>query len=122
MNKTLQTLLLLVIAVVIALVLFRWVFPSSEEVEKLKKQIAETQAFVDSLQHVNQTLLEANAALQQAEQLIRARNDSLQEVSNEQTARLAQLGRRARFFPGTPDSLFRDLNRVAGLPVPICPE
>lgn len=122
MNKTLQTLLLLVIAVVVAIVLFRWVFPSSEEVEKLKKQIADTQALVDSLQHVNQTLLEANTALRQAEQLIRARNDSLQEVSNEQKTRLAQLGRRARFFPGTPDSLYRELNRIVGMPVPVCPE
>ncbi len=122
MNKTLKSILLVAIAVIAAILLYRWVFPSSAEVEKLKKEIKDTQALVDSLRQVNQTLLDANAELRQAEALIRARNDSLQEVSYEQKVRLAQLGRRARFFPGTPDSLHRDLNRLASMPVPVCPE
>jgi chromosome segregation ATPase len=122
MNKLLQSILLVAIAAIVAILLYRWVFPSGEEVEKLKKEIQDTQALVDSLRQVNQTLLDANLALRQAETLIRARNDSLQEVSHEQKVRLAQLGRRARFFPGAPDSLHRDLNRLAGVPVPVCPE
>jgi len=122
MNKTLQTIVLILAVAVAAILLYRWAFPSSEEVKRLHKQINDTLALADSLQKENKILLDANAVLRQAEQKLRAENDTLQKVADEQKKRLALLARRARLFPGTPDSLYRDLNRLAELPVLVCPE
>lgn len=122
MNKILQNLLVIVIVAVAAILLYRWAFPSSEEIKRLRDQIDSTLALADSLQKENKILLDANAVLRLAEQKFRAKNDSLQEVNNDQKDRLALLGRRVRLFPGTPDSLHRDLNRLAGIAVLACPE
>jgi Tfp pilus assembly protein PilN len=122
MNKILRNVLLVLAIAALAILLYRWLFPPSEEVARLRRRIDRALEAADSLRAVNDTLRSEINELRRVQQVFEARIDSIRRVADDRQNRLRQLERLARLFPGTPDSLHRELNRLARTPLLVSPD